>query len=147
MKYCIDNNNPKIQDVGARKSVVIYARESNHTGAEESLEKQKERLKEFCEQKGYLVANEVATIGNRQESLSALKQAIECAKNAEGKTLLMASSNRVVGTYKEVAEIAELIAESGITITTMDGSYENILKCGTSPSLLIEKTLSTSDDE
>ena len=142
MKYCIDN-----KDESAKKSVVIYARESKHTGAEESLEKQKERLKAFCEQKGYLVADEVATIGNRQDSLSALKQAIESAKNAEGKTLLMASSNRVAGTYQEVAEVAELIEESGITITTMDGSYENVLKYGADPSVLISNTLSAADDE
>ena len=129
------------------KSVVLFVRESNHAGADASLEKQKEKLKAFCEQQGYVVADEVSTIGSRQDSLTALKQAIECAKNTEGKTLLMASTNRVVGTYKELATVTELIEGAGVTIATMDGSFEEVQRCGVSPSMLIATTLSAIDDE
>ena len=130
-----------------KQPVVIYARESNHTGADQCLEKQKDRLKAYCEQNGYVVADEVSTIGNRQDSLTALKEAIECAKNTDGKTLLMASTNRVVGTYKELTEVSELIKSAGVTIATMDGSFENVQKYGASPEVLIAENLSAIDAE
>ena len=137
----------RIMKERTEESVVIYVRESNHSGAEEFLEKQKERLKAFCEQNNYVVADEVATIGNRADSMAALKQAIEYAKNTEGKTLLMASSNRVVGTISEMETVANLIDESGVTIKTMDGSYEFVKKFGTSPEMLIANTLAATEDE
>ncbi len=130
-----------------KQPVVIYARESNHTGADECLEKQKDRLKAYCEQNGYAVADEVSTIGNRQDSLSALKKAIECAKNTDGKTLLMASTNRVVGTHKELTEVSALIESAGVTIATMDGSFEDVQRYGASPEALIAETLSAIDEE
>lgn len=129
------------------KSVVLYVRESNHANADAALERQKEKLKAFCEQKGYVVADEVSTIGSRQDSLIALKEAIECANNIEGKTLLMASSNRVVGTLNEVTAVTELLENAGVTIATMDGSFEDVQRYGASPSMLIVNTLMDLDDE
>lgn len=130
-----------------KERTVIYVRESNHSGAEEALERQREKLKAFSEQKGYVVVEEVATIGSRQQSLLALKEAIELAKNIEGKTLLMASANRVVGTHKELAEVAELIEKSGVTIKTMDDSFESVQKYGFSLSSLIADTLAAIDEQ
>ena len=101
----------------------------------------------YCEQNGYAVADEVSTIGNRQDSLSALKKAIECAKNTDGKTLLMASTNRVVGTHKELTEVSALIESAGVTIATMDGSFEDVQRYGASPEALIAETLSAIDEE
>lgn len=129
-----------------KKTVTLYVRESNHVGAKEALEKQKEKLKAFCDQQGYVVADEVSTIGSRQDSLTALKQAIECAKNTEDKTLLMASTNRVVGTYNELTAVTELIECAGVTIATMDGSFEEIQRFGASPSMMIATTLSAIND-
>ena len=129
------------------QSVVIYARESKHAGAEESLERQKESLKAYCEQNGYVVADEVATIGNRQDSMCVLKEAIERAKNTEGKTLFMSSTNRVVGTHKEITVVTDLIESAGVTIATMDGSFEHIQKYGVSVESLIASTLAATDEE
>lgn len=130
-----------------KKSVVIYARESNHAGANESLEKQKERLKAFCEDYGYVVADEVSAIGNRQDSLNALKEAIELSKNTGSKTLFMASTNRVVGTRDELTAVTELIESAGVTIATMDGEFEYIQKYGIEPSALFAITTETTDEE
>lgn len=129
------------------QSVVVYARESKHAGAEESLEKQKEKLRAFCEQNGYDIFGEIAFVENRQDSMHYLKLAIELAKNTEGKTLLMASSNRVAGTHKEITEITDLIESAGVKIATMDGSYEHIQKYGVSFESLIASTLSATDEE
>ena len=127
------------------KKVIMYVRESKHQGAEEALERQRERLKSFCEQKGYVVVDEISTIGSRQDSLLALKQAIELAKDIDGKTLLMASTNRVVGTLKELTEVTELIEGSRVTVATMDGSFEFAQKFGVSPEALFADTLSDMD--
>lgn len=130
-----------------KQPVVIYARESNHAGANESLEKQKNMLKAFCEQNGYAVADEVSTIGSRQDSLAVLKKAIECAQNTDGKTLLMASTNRVVGTISEMETVTNLIEKSGVTIKTMDGSFEDVQKYGVSTLALITETMAAIDEE
>lgn len=127
--------------------VVLYARESNHEGADESLERQKERLKDFCAEKGYDIANEVATIGSREDSLPALKKAIEYAKATPSRTILMASTNRVVGTASELESIAELVNQSGVIIHTMDGSYEMATQYSTSPEMLIAQTLAVADED
>ena len=129
------------------QSVVVYARESKHAGAEESLEKQKEKLRAFCKQNGHDIFGEIAFVENRQDSMHYLKLAIELAKNTEGKTLLMASSNRVAGTHKEITEITDLIESAGVKIATMDGSYEYIQKYGVSFESLIASTLSATDEE
>lgn len=111
------------------------------------MEKQKERVKAFCKQKGYTVTDEIATVGSREDSLSALKEAIESAKNTDSKILLMASTNRVVGTVKETTEITELIESAGVKIITLDGSFEAVGKYGISYSSLIESSLMGTDDE
>lgn len=129
-----------------KQLVVMYVRESKHQGAEEALERQRELLKSFCEQKGYVIVDEISAIGSRQDSLFALKQAIELAKDIEGKTLLMASTNRVVGNLKELTEVTELIEGSGVTVATMDSSFEFAQKFGASPSSLITATLAAIDE-
>ena len=125
--------------------VVLYARESNHEGADESLERQKEKLKDFCAEKGYDIADEVAIIGSREESLPALKKAIEFAQATPSRTILMASSNRVVGTASEMESIAELVNKSGVIIHTMDGSYEYADQYHTTPEAIMASTLAGFD--
>ncbi len=125
----------------AYSPVVLYARESNHEGADESLERQKEKLKDFCAEKGYDIADEVAIIGSREESLPALKKAIEYAQATPSRTILMASSNRVVGTASEMESIAELVNKSGVIIHTMDGSYEYADQYHTTPEAMMASTL------
>ena len=129
----------------AYSPVVLYARESNHEGADESLERQKEKLKDFCAEKGYDIADEVAIIGSREESLPALKKAIEFAQATPSRTILMASSNRVVGTASEMESIAELVNKSGVIIHTMDGSYEYADQYHTTPEAIMASTLAGFD--
>lgn len=124
-----------------KKTVVLYVRESYHAGAEESLERQKEKLKAFCKQKSYSVIDVVSVIGSRQDSISVFKQAIERAKNTESNTLLMSSSNRIVGTASELKTVVDIIKDSGVSIATMDGSYERVQLYGTSPEALVAVTL------
>lgn len=135
------------EDISSRKPITVFVRESNHNGAEEALQKQSERLTTYCEANGYLVYDEFTVIGSRQDSLEALREAIECAKETESKTILMASSNRVVGTREELEAINELLNDAGVTIITMDGSYEQLQKYGVFGTGLVESTLSYCDDD
>ena len=135
------------EDISGRAPITIFVRESNHNGADGALQKQSERLAAYCEANGYLVYDEFSVIGSRQESLDALREAIECAKETESKAILMASSNRVVGTREELEAITELLNDAGVTIVTMDGSYEQLQRYGVSASALIESTLSSCDDD
>ena len=131
----------------AYSPVVLYARESDHEGADELLERQKEKLKDFCAEKGYDIADEVATIGSREDSIPALKKAIEYAQATPSRTILMVSSNRVVGTTSEMESIAELIDKSGVKIHTMDGSYEYAERYHTTPEAIMASTLAGFDTE
>lgn len=98
--------------------------------------------------KGFVIADEVSTIGSRQDSLFALKQAIERAKETEDKILLISASNRVVGTPEEVAEIAKLIDESGvIMLTEKEGSYERVELYSESLEMQIANTIAAANDE
>ena len=130
-----------------QKPVVIYVRASNHPHTNEALYRQRQTLTAYCEANGYKVADEILAVGDRQQSLPMLRKAIDCAKNTEGKTLMMQSSKIVVGTFSEVNEIADLIADSGVTIRTTDGSYEAVAQYGVSTEALIAQTLATSDEE
>ena len=129
------------------KQVVVYVRESNHDGAAECLERQAQKVQSYCKQQGYDVSETVSTIGSRAESLDALKKAIEYAKNTDTKTIVMASSNRVVGTPSELNAVADAFDESKVSIVTMDGSYENAVKYGVSTEALISNTLSAIGDD
>ena len=131
----------------AYSPVVLYARESNHEGADESLKRQKEKLKDFCAEKGYDIADEFATIGSREDSIPTLKKAIEYAQTTPSRTILMVSSNRVVGTASELESIAELVDKSGVIIHTMDGSYEYAEQHHTSPEAIMASTLAGFDAE
>ena len=93
------------------------------------------------------IADEVATIGSREDSLPALKKAIEYAQTTPSRTILMASSNRVVGTASELESITELMNQSGVIIHTMDGSYEMVAQYGSSPEMLIAQTLADTDED
>ena len=130
-----------------QKSVVLYLRASNHSHPNEALYRQRQQLTAYCEANGYNVADEILAVGNRQQSLPMLRKAIDCAKNTEDKTLMMQSSKIVVGTFAELNEITGLIEESGVTIKTVDGSYENAVQYGMSPEALIAQTLATIDEE
>lgn len=135
------------EDINSREPITIFVRESNHAGADESLQRQSERLATYCEVNGYLIYDEFSVIGSRQDSLSALREAIECAKETESKAILMASSNRVVGTREELEVINEMLNDAGVTIVTMDGSYEQLQKYGVSGIELFQSTLSCCDED
>ena len=105
------------------KKVAIYVRESNHSNAENAALMQNEKIKKFCEQKGYEVCDSVTAIGSRETGNPMLMKMIKSAKEKGIETVVMASTNRVVGTVEELKEIKEVFDDSGVAIETLDGSH------------------------
>ena len=135
------------ENIQSREPITLFVRESDHPGANESLQKQSERLAAYCETNGYLIYDKFTVIGSRQDSIAALRDAIECAKETKSKALLMASANRVVGTRSELEAVTKLLDDAGVTIITMDRSYENAAQYHMSPEGLIAMTLADAYNE
>ena len=110
--------------------VAIYVRQSNHSNAAETLEKQKAEVTEYCSSNGFEVCDTVGGIGDR---LQGFAQFIDMIKNAKEKgfdKIVMKSTNRLVATTKEYAQLKEKLAMEGIDldnlgieIISMDGTH------------------------
>ena len=109
--------------------VAIYVRQSNHSNAAETLEKQKAEVTEYCSSNGFEVCDTVGGIGDR---LQGFAQFIDMIKNAKEKgfdKIVMKSTNRLVATTEEYAQLKEELAKEGIDlddlgieIIAMDGT-------------------------
>lgn len=129
--------------------VAIYVRQSNHSNAAEALEKQKAEVTEYCSSKGFEVCDTVGGIGDR---LQGFAQFIDVIKNAKEKgfdKIVMKSTNRLVATTKEYAQLKEKLAMEGIDldnlgieIIAMDGTH-NCLQS----SVVEDFILNTNSDE
>ena len=110
--------------------VAIYVRQSNHSNAAETLEKQKAEVTEYCSSNGFEVCDTVGGIGDR---LQGFAQFIDMIKNAKEKgfdKIVMKSTNRLVATTEEYAQLKEELAKEGIDlddlgieIIAMDGTH------------------------
>ena len=129
--------------------VAIYVRQSNHSNAEETLEKQKAEVTEYCSSNGFEVCDTVGGIGDR---LQGFAQFIDMIKNAKEKgfdKIVMKSTNRLVATTEEYAQLKEELAKEGIDlddlgieIIAMDGT-QNALQS----SVVADFILNANSDE
>ena len=106
------------------ENVATYVRVSCHSNAEIAVRNQAKKVNDFCEEKGYTVADSVSVIGDRKLAYPMLMKLLESAKEKGIKKIVMVSTNRIVGTVPELQEIKKLFDEADVTIETMDGSYE-----------------------
>ena len=129
--------------------VAIYVRQSNHYNAAEALEKQKAEVTEYCSSNGFEVCDTVGGIGDR---LQGFAQFIDMIKNAKEKgfdKIVMKSTNRLVATTEEYAQLKEELAKEGIDlddlgieIIAMDGT-QNALQS----SVVADFILNANSDE
>ena len=129
--------------------VAIYVRQSNHSNAAEALEKQKAEVTEYCSTNGFEVCDTVGGIGDR---LQGFAQFIDMIKNAKEKgfdKIVMKSTNRLVATTEEYAQLKEELAKEGIDlddlgieIIAMDGT-QNALQS----SVVADFILNANSDE
>ena len=119
------------------ENVATYVRVSCHSNAENAARNQAKKVSDFCEEKGYTVSDSVSVIGDRKMAYPMLMKLLESAKEKGIQKIVMASTNRIVGTVPELMEIKKAFDESGVTIETLDGSHE----FGQDPSMLVASFL------
>ena len=106
------------------EKVAIYARESNHSNAQDAIRRQEQKLTEFCEAKGYSVCDSATIIGDRKSSIPVLLDLLGNAKDKGIKKVVMTSTNRVVGKVDEIEAVNEAFETSGVALETIDGSHD-----------------------
>lgn len=108
------------------KKVATYVRVSNHSHSEEALYRQKAKVGEYCKAQGYVVEDAVDVVGNRKMGYHMLKKLIDSAKEKGIDRIVMASTNRIVGSIDELNDIQEAFTKAGISIETLDGSHQAV---------------------
>ena len=102
------------------KTMATYIRTGNDT----FLRGQAMRIREYCEEKGYTIADSVDVVGDRNLGFQMLVKMLDGAKEKGIETVVMDSTNRIAGSVVEMLEVQRTVEEAGVTIETLDGSHE-----------------------
>jgi len=105
------------------KKVASYVRESNHRNADLGVQNQAQKVKDFCEAKGYEICDSASVVGDRKTGTPVLMELLKSAKEKEIETVVMVSTNRIVGTVEELTEIKKAFDDSGVAIEAIDDSH------------------------
>jgi len=105
------------------KKVATYMRVSNHSASDESLRKQASEVNEYCANKGYNVEDTVSVVGDRELGYKMLMKMLAGAKEKGIDTVVMKSTNRVIGKVDEIKMFKNALDDSGVKIETMDNSH------------------------
>ena len=127
--------------------VATYVRVSNHSNAENAVRNQTKKVMDFCEAKGYEVCDSAAVIGNRELAYPMMMKLLKEAKEKGITKIVMASTNRIVGTVDELAEIRKAFEESGVEIEAMDGSHQTNNTTDMVASFLAHAEIQEDDDQ
>lgn len=108
------------------KKVATYVRVSNHSNSQEAMFRQKEKVNEYCKAQGYEIDDFMDVVGDRRMGYPMLMKLINSAKEKGIDRIVMASTNRIVGSIDELNDIQAAFAEAGICIETLDGSHQAV---------------------
>lgn len=108
------------------KKVATYVRVSNHSNSQEALHRQKEKVSEYCKTQGYAIEDAMDVVGDRKTGYPMLMKLIDSAKEKGIEGIVMASTNRIVGSIDELNDIHAVLAEAGLGIETLDGSHQAV---------------------
>lgn len=106
------------------EKVAVYVRVSDHNEAAQSVLVQSMKIEEYCKAHDYKVCDSALTVGSREQAYPLLKNLLQSAAEKGISKVVMASTNRIVGSVEELEAVTAAIDESGVTIETLDGSYE-----------------------
>lgn len=104
------------------KTVATFIRVGNNMDSEVFLKEQAMRVQEYCELKGYTIADSVHVIGDRKIGQKLFLDLLASAKDKGIETVVMSSANRVIRSMMEAPAIQAALETSGITLETMDCS-------------------------
>lgn len=103
--------------------VATYVRVSPHDNADAAVEKQKERLEDFCKARGFEITDSTCTIGDRHLGYEMFLDLLEKAE-AEGLDRIVISSiDRVAGTPEEIEAIKSALEGKHVSIETPVGDH------------------------
>ena len=101
------------------KIVATYIRTGNDT----FLKGQAMRVQEYCEEKGYVIADSAFATGDRKLGLHLLSKMLEGAKEKGITTVVMDSTNRIARTTEEMIEVQKVLDAAGVSLETLDNSH------------------------
>lgn len=105
------------------KKVAVYHRVSAHSDSEAALHRQEAKVQKYCEDKGYQIVDSYSSVGDRKHGSDMLLKCLHDMKEKEIDTVVMSSTNRVVGTVDELMQVKKAYEEAGVSIETSDGSH------------------------
>lgn len=108
------------------EKVAVYVRVSDHNEAAHSVLVQSMKIEEYCKAHDYKVCDSALTVGSRAQSFPFLKNLLQSAAEKGISKVVMATANRIVGSVEDLEAVTTAIDESGVTIETLDGSYEEL---------------------
>lgn len=106
------------------KKVAVYIRVSNHDNAAASMQKQEQKIRQYCEKKGYTVGEARCVVGDPKTSYPMLLALLNSAKEKGIDTVVMPSTKNITGSARDIEMINSVFQQSGVGIETLDGSHQ-----------------------
>lgn len=108
------------------EKVAVYVRVSSHPNSAHSVLTQSMKIEAYCKAHDYRICDSALTVGDREQSYPILKSLLQSAAEKGISKVVMATANRIVGSVEEIEEVKAVIDASGVTIETLDGTYEEL---------------------
>lgn len=108
------------------EKVAAYVRVSSHPNSAHSVLVQSMRIEEYCKTHDYRICESALTVGDRKRAYPILTSLLQSAREKGINKVVMASANRIIGSVEEIEEVRSAIDASGVTIETLDGTYEEL---------------------
>lgn len=108
------------------EKVAAYVRVSSHPNSAHSVLVQSMRIEEYCKAHDYRICESALTVGDRKRAYPILTSLLQSAREKGINKVVMASANRIIGSVEEIEEVRSAIDASGVTIETLDGTYEEL---------------------
>lgn len=108
------------------EKVATYVRASFHNNAFFTIRSQHEQIEKYCKAHGYKIAHSALAMGNRNSALPVLHNLLHSAAEKGITKVVMVTANRVCGSLEEIEEVNAALNASGMTIETLDSTYEDL---------------------
>ena len=109
------------------EKVATYVRASFHNNAFFTIRSQNDQIDAYCKAHGYEIAQSALAMGNRNHAMPILHNLLQSAAEEGISKIVMVTANRVCGSVEEIEELNAALDSSGMTIETLDDTYETRL--------------------
>ena len=106
------------------KKVAVYIRVSNHDNSAATMQKQEQRIRQYCEKSGYTVGEARCVVADPKTAYPMLLALLNGAKEKGIDTIIMPSTKNVTGSARDIEMINSVFQKSGVAIETLDDSHQ-----------------------